>query len=845
MLLKKWFEKCVGKNGKVWEYSLEDRNDFVFRFINLSKKYELDVNIKYVEQRFWTSVISFIGHKDYSLNYPLDWFDAVSKKNPGIWKTIGIRLYNLSEFCSVTGDNRAYYQLKEALFLAAAKCSFNDLYQLTKATNYYFESSDSIVNAIQILIKDNSYSKEQLITFWAFVIGTQRWQIESEQNTIIGFRNQLNDVDNNLHSELETETPTEWFIEKSAHSNGSEYMPKKTITKDELKNLSIDEIINAINDPLNYFEYLSDFWKLYSVIIKKIKVECPTKLNDVIRKLKENIGTISYDEAYSYEYALKPLTPFINMNDIWDIVASNYESGSFSINSINLFCRILSIKENNQVEDRLEKIVTTYEKWITGNYCFQQICYLSEKDIKHNSNEIKSWDEYIFIYLLKRIESYLSSYTEAALRGIWLLLKTDSSMINYISSNWNNFNMLQKELLLKLFEVYVYKYPKQYDLIKSIVENCYNGNNIKFKYQAWNILEIYRRFFYHSYREPTYQEPTNKNLLSSLENISSSLIYNQGNKEGSIIFNQGFSTILSNLRFLENISKMDCSDIENRLSNYIKRIPLNNNEKIKKIGHGSADTNIIRGEAFERYLEILYYDGWEGRWNNIPKISMEQAVVSGNDPLIIFRTSNISHFRDDWIIDQNLEKSIANNKIKNELNHLMKLHKNTDEIILGGVLFTFSSKYDVEYFYTTFISSNKKLLIQNNIEIASYNLKFTSGYYNDRFDPSYANHYTQLIIRTGGLYTLMFNNALLFPSVVCHEFGWNPSITDPKQWTNAENEIVLWFERYNVPIRKNDPSDRYYKQPFIHLWKVKKEELKEIKRKHNITLIKQDYVKIN
>ena len=101
-------------------------------------------------------------------------------------------------------------------------------------------------------------------------------------------------------------------------------------------------------------------------------------------------------------------------------------------------------------------------------------------------------------------------------------------------------------------------------------------------------------------------------------------------------------------------------------------------------------------------------------------------------------------------------------------------------------------------------------------EITSYNLKFNSGYYPNRYDPSYVTGYTQLVIRTGGLYSLMLNNGFIFPSVVCHKFEWYPSKKNPKIWINKDDEIVLWFERYNVPIRKIYPSERYYKQPFIH-----------------------------
>ena len=101
----------------------------------------------------------------------------------------------------------------------------------------------------------------------------------------------------------------------------------------------------------------------------------------------------------------------------------------------------------------------------------------------------------------------------------------------------------------------------------------------------------------------------------------------------------------------------------------------------------------------------------------------------------------------------------------------------------------FSSKHDVEYFFTTFILNDNEF-INNEKEITSYNLKFNSGYYPERYDPSYVNNYTQLVIRIGGLYSLMLNNGFIYPSVVCHKFGWNPSKKNPKVWINKERSYT-------------------------------------------------------
>lgn len=166
-LVKNYFDVWMGSCGKIWSVELSDREYISGVLLNIAKEMRWQERAQKAVELLNARSIGYVGRKDYSLFYPLKWFERIAKNKNEIWKTEGLLLMNISEYSSRIGDNRAFVQIGGALATAAGKIGACSLYQFA---NMVQESEidwreltfDGVISALET----GNFSEEELLQIW-------------------------------------------------------------------------------------------------------------------------------------------------------------------------------------------------------------------------------------------------------------------------------------------------------------------------------------------------------------------------------------------------------------------------------------------------------------------------------------------------------------------------------------------------------------------------------------------------------------------------------------------------------------------------------------------------------
>ncbi|UOG55062.1 hypothetical protein [Leptospira noguchii] len=164
-------EHLIGESGKIWKYSLEEKNEILKILSTISESQSL-YKIKEACMRFQWHKVGFSGHKEYTLFSVHSWLENLLKCDPTSWKEDGLRLYYLSEKIEKIADNRAAWDIPELLLSNGLRTTPNDflfVYELTKSSQR--DNDTLIVSAISNYInEEKSLGLEKLKLIWLFCL---------------------------------------------------------------------------------------------------------------------------------------------------------------------------------------------------------------------------------------------------------------------------------------------------------------------------------------------------------------------------------------------------------------------------------------------------------------------------------------------------------------------------------------------------------------------------------------------------------------------------------------------------------------------------------------------------
>lgn len=393
-VLEQIFDLWMMPKGKIWKMPQEDIRECASIFIRLGKKMGWTEKVQKAEILLKAKrILGYSGNKEYGAYNLLRWYENISVDNPQIWKTLGIRLLNISSLMSETGDNRADVYVDAAVASSVGKCGINDIIQFS-STNSRWDRQwcQTIFDAVIAYLENGKMNKSDMLSLWKCVCrifpllpGSSEYSYHNNINAI--YREDLKKaiLANAQRGKIDISEEMKKIdldcFEKTCKMRDTYKIPNRWFEEDD--SIEIEESLQT---------YLMKIFQTNSIESKEWKIIL-SLLKQAVQKeektYKEEIFSLIMcrpKECYNWEWdgvqaLLMELIPLLNEEDIrlliQDIVDRNKEYQQKQERSLNFYCvnadmeyLAYAYNKNADIEQRIrlyKKLLDMHEMWITAD----------------------------------------------------------------------------------------------------------------------------------------------------------------------------------------------------------------------------------------------------------------------------------------------------------------------------------------------------------------------------------------------------------------------------------------------------------------------------------------------
>jgi hypothetical protein len=478
--LKEWFYYWCGDNGEIWGLDLSQRNQIAREFKELIFLYKLEnlIPLKSFNDKLKWSVIGYAYHKDYSLEDSLDWFKELINLDASEWRSSGIKLMTISQAIRDIGDNRLDIDFISQFLSAVYRDGIDSVWQLYNSEDFMkviYECNGNSIDGIIGMLKNASLSKEEMLSLWAFAIGSLDWRNNLDQSYLSPLRDAILLASKRLKiTDIEKEMKSLGCAEYESIEDVNRFrLPWRWI--DDVSDIDIfdtsgvenivqgiDEIINESNGSkdnsyllLLFKQLKKENMELYKIRIKKAlyAIDSPEKgygwRNTGKIDIYQYILT-EVDEDEAVEFLLYILDKRLNKIEMsWELDYLNKDIANL--------CLWRSCK--NGIEDLkvgLNRLIDMHFLWLTSDNHIRDIKIIELGNTLTSEFYPKTWSEFVMnrLFYLLRCEDL--EKVECSLRGIWALIKIDSANIKSILKYWDLLHFRAQEWILFIIERCIY-----------------------------------------------------------------------------------------------------------------------------------------------------------------------------------------------------------------------------------------------------------------------------------------------------------------------------------------------------------------------------------------------------
>ncbi|EAD0711469.1 ATP-binding protein [Listeria monocytogenes] len=833
-LLKNGNDNIVEKYiRKLFGDSLFQEENFSEQF-NHFKKYGLIVSEKLtrdVEAKLQWDVVSFVGHKDYSLYPILETFKKIVLLDSSYWETKGIDLYDLSYIADSKGDNRASSSIEQELSKAAAYSGFSNVWRLNKNYESFRFSLEMTYHQIIDLMSVVDTAKD-LKALWILSCGILSWYNSSDrvglksifdkciekanELRVLDFKEQLINI-SKPHVDISLMRQSE--VEKSNLCNIE--INSEELLKEKLSELSNEELFDFLRYEVSYSQKWSSLQIIMNIFVEK-KILDKTMAQKFLSIVKIMLPNYSWEQSGGANI-IEKIIKILGDDGLWNLAEYNFckmdnEDHYDSIGSNMDFILQLSKKDQplEIILDQFDHELDCHLQWITG--C-RKIVSQFEGEVIATTNlpDPTNVQEFTFNMLLEQINTHNIHRIEISLQGMHLLVKEEPSIFGFIADSWNYYSALQKEYLIKISERWAREKTKGFDLLFLILEEeSHKTNRLDIKILLHAIICNY-----------------NENIETALMFNAEEIEYKLSVDNTTSILDESLICIQAN--YFLNIMEQCTSEPTNDIKSYIlkgKKTIEKNYVQANRIRAG--DSLLFPKSHSELDMQILYGEDKYGRWENVPVSIKAQALLTLDDPWLFSNIPIINNSKE-WNIEEELKECIKSGCVEDcipNLSKLINIEIVTDMELIGGVIwFPVGNEDGIIYSTTTKISQAEQYLDDKTISKAlNSRVIFPSSKRNPfEIDIEYLD--LQGICLTNilvGASEFMYGNSMMYPSeFLIEELDIRQRKENPFIWEDSERNPVLFFEQIAWPNRKTI-QENYFRQPMISRWLCRKEILERL-----------------
>lgn len=394
IILKRIFDLWMNPRGMVWKMPQEDIKECAAVFIKMGKRMGWTEKVRAADNLLKSKrILGYSGHKEYGGYNLLRWYENISSDNPQVWKSLGMRLLNISGVISETGDNRADVYVDASVASSAGRCGINDIVQFSYISDRVDVQWRQIVfDAVIAYLENSRDGKNSLLSLWKCVCwvfpileGSSEYSYYNNINTV--YREDLkkailaNAKKRKIIITEEMKKIEPDCFEKVCKLRDTYKVPNRWFERDDtiIFEDSLQNYIIKISQKRNIG---SNEWKILVSLLKQtVQKGENAYIKDIFSLIMQRSRDYANWEWDGVQDLIVELIPLLDEKDIrWliqDIIDRNKEyqqrfdmSLSFFYPNTDIEYLAYAYNQSASVEERIRlytKILDMHEMWITAD----------------------------------------------------------------------------------------------------------------------------------------------------------------------------------------------------------------------------------------------------------------------------------------------------------------------------------------------------------------------------------------------------------------------------------------------------------------------------------------------
>lgn len=825
LIYKRW----TNEKGPLWDNDLRKVTFWVEKLIALGEKYQLQEEARHLKDKLarkWFSVTA----KQSSIKHLVRWVELLLQSSPSLWKEQGQTLLDL---CRQLGSEYGLVSAEAAcvVMTAAQEDGVEILWAIFKENGMFdvndFTKYKVIFDVLIRVLKDGSFTEEDLAAIWLLTVGGLSWRDRSSRAYIEDMRKcvlkaahrhgftgfgaymkRLTPYHFDIHNNRDRDNrPERWFVrprDRYSHWDSTRKRVERKIRKLSLEEAFDDfqRFIKSLDPVGGRMEHVEAFFYA-EILVRKLSSEPSHRSKEYSNVLFEFVETHGGASEYhrNEQYIEDFYSVFIGFptNDKmrWRVLEPfipntiDYRTLSYFIVKLEEVLQVRAEKIGvKELEESTNRVISTYKQWLNGNVHMTSTTY--SPSLPPNR---MSWGQFALKILIRNLSSLNEYQIEAALQGLWQFVERDDTVIHDLISEWESIDENGKEWMLVLFERVAATYPSYYEAMKTLLVELKSRGGLKIQTQAEVILETFER------SQRAAKKHFSSWVLLKLRALTSKFVRSKERIGVHIIDYPPFNDRHLNQR-LYQIASIFPELVEGLVS------------ELEASDNSNLDAETMLLKIIEKRIE-------KGTWERTSIYNEAQAFLPCEDPFLLLDPPKAFRRSSGWL---NLDLMVTS-KFNQEhacAQFMRQAWKGLreDQQLLGAAMFHFNI---IEgYYFTCGLSDN---FDSSRPTGSGRSFLFYNTESSNRRDLCPELFYA--FNHINGQRISYSSTIHLVPSAVFRWLGWYPSIDNPLVW-GKNGKKMMWMEQILGPYEEGA-------HPFLQRWVCTKEGFEEItKFKRNL-----------